>query len=120
MELKRLIELAGVSSVKQLNELDGYDVKHNKDTISSLRKKLKGAGVNISNMSDDMVLKFANKMSEITIESLKTKKAIKESDEYSILDKFEMTLTDAGFDVVVNGDIVELEYHGESLTLMIK
>ena len=56
LEKERLMELAGVSP-KQINELGGIDVTHNKDTIMTLRKKLKAAQVDTSNMSDDMVLR---------------------------------------------------------------
>jgi len=77
MKLERLLELAGT----QLNELDGIEVTHNKDNIQSLKDKLKKANVDVSNMTDDMVLKFANKMDEITIEGLKSKGMLKEQTE---------------------------------------
>jgi len=77
MKLERLLELAGT----QLNELDGIEVTHNKDNIQSLKAKLKKANVDVSNMTDDMVLKFANKMDEITIEGLKSKGMLKEQTE---------------------------------------
>lgn len=73
MEAQRLQELAGISSkYKQIDELHGVDVVYNKDTIRTLRKKLKAAGVAVNNMSDDLILKFANAMKEITIEDIKT------------------------------------------------
>ena len=77
MEKSRLLELAGV----QLNELDepGYDVNQMKDTISSLRMKLKKANVNTVGISDQTVLKFANAMKEITIESLECDEMLEEA-----------------------------------------
>jgi len=73
MKMERLVELAGLDG-SQLNEEDGYDVSEMKDTIDTLRVKLKGAGVDTSNMDDKMVWQYANKMKEITIESLSGKK----------------------------------------------
>ena len=69
MNKDRLMELAGI----QLNEYGGIEVKTNKDTISTLREKLKMAGVNTSSMSDMLILKFANAMKDITIENLNNK-----------------------------------------------
>lgn len=80
MKLDRLLELAGAPVGKQLNELDGIEVKHNKDTIGTLRMKLKNAGVNVTGLGDEMILKFANAMKEITIESLKAGNMLKEFD----------------------------------------
>lgn len=73
MELKRLMELAGVESTTQLDELDNTEVKQHKDTIDTLRAKLKAAGINTSAMSDILILKFANVMKDITIESKEMK-----------------------------------------------
>ena len=64
--VERLRHLGGV----QLNELENYDVEEKKDTIIDLRLKLRKAGVDTRNMSNDMVLKYAHKMEEITIESI--------------------------------------------------
>jgi len=73
MKKSRLMELAGVGL--QLNELgtEGIDVEQNQDTIGVLRQKLKQEGINTSSMSDILILKFANAMKSITIESLKGK-----------------------------------------------
>lgn len=72
MKLERLMELAGVKAkAPQLNELNDIEVTHNTDTISSLRAKLKAANVNTNGLSDELVLKFANAMKEITIENMK-------------------------------------------------
>ena len=64
--VERLRHLGGV----QLNELENYDVEEKKDTIIDLRLKLKKAGVDTRNMANDMVLKYAEKMEEITIETI--------------------------------------------------
>lgn len=77
MKLERLLELAGEPAT-QINELEGINVKHNNDNIQSLKGKLKEANVDVSNMTDEMVLKFANKMDEITVESLKSKGLLKD------------------------------------------
>ena len=75
MKLERLLELSGQQGMGILKELspDGIDVKYNEDNIDDLKYKLKKAGVDISNMSDYDILKFANATSKITIESLQQK-----------------------------------------------
>ena len=40
--------------------------------------------------------------------------------EYSILDRFEMALNSAGFDVSVNGNDIEIQYHDEVLVLKLE
>lgn len=80
MKLDRLLELAGAPTGKQINELEGIDIKHHKDTIGTLRMKLKAAGVNVTGLGDELILKFANAMKEITIESLKAGDMLKETD----------------------------------------
>jgi len=66
MDKNRLLELAGIS---QVNELDQSGIESNQmhDTIESLRAKLKETGVNTTGLSDEFVLKFANAMKEINI-----------------------------------------------------
>ena len=58
MDNKRLKELAGITE-------SNYEVGEMKDTIKSLREKLKAENVDTSKMSDELVFRFATAMKKI-------------------------------------------------------